>query len=46
MSAMLAKALPDEVIELINLLLVVMRQRVLLAPLAFDEGGFHLNRVR
>ena len=42
---MLAKVLPDEVIELINLLLVVVRQCVLLSLLAFDEAGFNLNRV-
>lgn len=45
MSSMLAKALPDEVIELINLLLVVVRQCVLFSFLAFDEGGFNLKSV-
>lgn len=40
---MLAKALPDKVIELINLLLVVVRQRVLLSVLAFDESSFNLE---
>lgn len=43
MSSMLAKALPDKVIELINLLLVVVRQRVLLSVLAFDESSFNLK---
>lgn len=37
--------LPDKVVELIDLLLVVVRQRVLLALLAFDEGRFHLRSV-
>lgn len=39
-----ALALPDEVIELINLRLVVVRQCVLLPLLAFDEGCFNLRR--
>lgn len=33
---------PDQVVELINLLLVVVRQRVLFTLLAFDEGRFYL----
>ena len=40
-----ALALPDEVIKLINLRLVVVRQRVLFSLLAFDEGCFNLRRV-
>lgn len=36
---------PDEVVELIDLLLVVMRQSVLLALLALDERRFYLRRV-
>lgn len=37
------KALPDEVVELINLFLVIVRQCVLLSFLALDEGGLHLQ---
>lgn len=35
--------IPDEIVELINLLLVVVSQRVLLPLLAFDECRFYLQ---
>lgn len=40
------KALPDEVVELVNLLLVVMRQSSLLSLLALDKDGFNLKSGR
>lgn len=37
--------IPDEVVELINLLLVVVHQRVLFPLLAFDERRFYLRSL-
>lgn len=37
-----AEGLPDEVIELVDLLLIVVRKSILLSFLTLDEDGFNL----
>lgn len=37
--------LPDEIVELVDLLLVVVRQYVWLSPFSIEESGFHLSHA-